>query len=116
MVIIKGDNGQIIASNVHIADRFFSRLKGLMFTKSLPKNSALVINPCNSIHMFFMNYSLDVVFVDKNDIVLDVIVNIKPWHISKIVLSSQYVIELPAKSTLESNIKKGDILTFFKTE
>ena len=96
-----------IGDNIKIADTFFTRLNGLMFKKTLEKNEGLIINPCNSIHMCFMNFPLDILFITKDNVICDFIENIKPWKISKIYFNAEYVIELPAGTIKAKNIKKN---------
>ena len=62
-----------------IADTFFTRLAGLMFRKSLPAATGLLLAPCNSVHMCFMRFAIDVVYVDKEYTVLKVVKNLRPW-------------------------------------
>ena len=66
---------------VLVAKSFFSRFLGLMFVS--PKNfyKALLITNCSSIHTFFMRFCIDLVFLDKNNMVLKVIDELKPWRI-----------------------------------
>lgn len=104
------ETGKLIASNVSLADTYFKRLKGLMFKKTLEYNEGLIIAPCNSIHMFFMNFPLDVLFVDKENRVVGISEKIKPWRISKVFFKAHYVIELPSGTVERLNISKSDIL------
>ena len=60
----------IVSCNLRIADSFFSRLKGLLGTVGLPDGDALLLRPCNNIHMFGMKYAIDVAFVDDQGKVL----------------------------------------------
>ncbi len=62
-----------------IADSFFTRLAGLMFRKPLPAATGLLLAPCNSVHMCFMRFAIDVVYVDKEYTVLKVVKNLRPW-------------------------------------
>ena len=62
-----------------IADSFFTRLAGLMFRKPLPAATGLLLTPCNSVHMCFMRFAIDVVYVDKDYTVLKVVKNLRPW-------------------------------------
>ena len=64
---------------VLIADSFFSRLAGLMFRKPLPAATGLLLAPCNSVHMCFMRFAIDVVYVDKEYTILKVVKNLRPW-------------------------------------
>jgi len=61
------------------ADTFFSRFRGLMLRKRLPAGHGLLIAPCNSIHMCFMRFAIDAIFIDKDYRVLKVARNVKPW-------------------------------------
>ena len=85
-----------------IADSFFTRLAGLMFRKPLPAKTGLFLAPCNSVHMCFMRFAIDVVYVDKEYTVLKVVKNLRPW----IGLSMCH----KAWATLELNAGEGDKL------
>ena len=64
---------------VMIADTFLLRLRGLMGRKELPENTGLLLVPCDSVHMCFMRFPIDVVYVDKEFTILKVVKNLKPW-------------------------------------
>ena len=51
---------------LHIADRFLCRLKGLLGHGNLASNEGLVLAPCSAVHTFFMMCPIDVVFLDKD--------------------------------------------------
>lgn len=100
-------NNNEICSNVIIADSFFKRLKGLMFTKKLSPDSSMYIAPCNRIHTFFMNYSIDVLYLNEKSIVLDIEENLRPGRIGKKVKGTVGVIELQSGKIKKSGIKAG---------
>lgn len=110
MRVLNAHSKELLIPNVELADTYFSRLNGLMFRKQIPQDYGLIIAPCNSIHMFFMKFPIDVLFVDKENRVVDFIENIKPWRVSKVYWNASYVIELPAGKINELKMKKGDIL------
>ena len=62
-----------------IADSFFTRLAGLMFRKKLPAATGLLLAPCNSVHMCFMRFAIDVIYLDKDYKILKVVKNLRPW-------------------------------------
>lgn len=64
---------------IKMADSYFSRLAGLMFKKELPQATALLLAPCNSVHMCFMLFAIDVVYIDKDYRILKIVKNLKPW-------------------------------------
>lgn len=64
---------------VMLADSFFARLAGLMFRRRLPPATGLLLVPCNSVHMCFMRFAIDVVYIDKDYNIIKVVRNLKPW-------------------------------------
>ena len=105
------NNKKIIKLN--IADNFFTRIKGLMFKKNIKQG--LLINPCNSVHTFFMREKIDVLYIEKNGKIIDMIHQMKPNRIGKINFTARYVIELPSTTLVKNNIKINDMV-FFKTD
>jgi uncharacterized membrane protein (UPF0127 family) len=69
------------------------RLKGLMFKKSLLPGEGILLMPCNSVHMGFMRFSLNLVFLSKEFEVMKVAENIAPWSWPKIALRAHAVLE-----------------------
>jgi uncharacterized membrane protein (UPF0127 family) len=59
----------------------WTRLRGLLGRKPLEPAAAegLLIEPCSSVHTFWMDYPLDLVFLDRNNRVLDICENVAPW-------------------------------------
>ena len=64
---------------VMLADSFLARLAGLMFRRRLPPATGLLLIPCNSVHMCFMRFAIDVVYIDKDYNIIKVVRNLKPW-------------------------------------
>ncbi|OOM80581.1 hypothetical protein CLPUN_12470 [Clostridium puniceum] len=110
MEIINKNNNKLLANRVIEAGTFITRLKGLMFEKRLEDNTAMFIYPCNSVHTYFMKFSLDILFVSKEFKVLHLVENMKPGNISCFVRKSMGVLELPAGTIKKTNTKKGDFL------
>lgn len=78
---------------VEEANTFFKRFLGLMGRKSLKENHGLVLDPCNSVHTFFMNFTIDVVYLDKDLKVLKV-ETMKPRKVGRIVPKCKKILEL----------------------
>ena len=68
-----------ISLKVRIADTFWTRFVGLMLQKPLPPATGLLITPCNSIHMCFMRFAIDAVYLDKQGKILKIVRNLRPW-------------------------------------
>ncbi|WP_421381617.1 DUF192 domain-containing protein [Bacillus salacetis] len=99
-----------IPYSISTADTFFSRLKGLMFRKDPLVEEGLLITPCNSIHMCFMKFSIDVVFLDNNNRIVKLVSSIQPWKFISPVKDSHSVLELPAGSIAALQLAEGEII------
>ncbi|HEY4871396.1 MAG TPA: DUF192 domain-containing protein [Candidatus Dormibacteraeota bacterium] len=59
-----------MAQPLEVASNFFTAGLGLMGRARLPENGGLLIHGCNGIHMMFMRFPIDAVFVDNKGVVL----------------------------------------------
>ncbi len=50
-----------------------------MFRSKLPPATTLMLAPCNSVHMCFMCFHIDVVYLDKDYNIIKVVKNLRPW-------------------------------------
>ena len=88
--------GTVVVSAGRVADRFWPRLIGLMLARPLPAGAGLVIVPCSSIHTQFMRFPIDVLYVNKEDVIVGIDRNLRPWRIGGFYKKVHYVVELPA--------------------
>lgn len=112
--IINKRNNELIGDKIISGDTMLLRFVGLMGKKSLNDGEGLLLIPCNSIHMMFMKISLDIVFINKNNTIIHLIENIKPWRISPIIFKSHSVLELPVNSIKSKDLKINDELEIIK--
>ena len=64
---------------IELAESFLSRLRGLMGRRRLEKGRGLLLAPCNSIHMLFMRFAIDVIYLDKEFCIKKIARNVLPW-------------------------------------
>lgn len=102
--------GEALLGDLKVADSLFSRMKGLLGTKSLDPDQGLWIKPCNSVHTFFMNYAIDCVFLDSSMKVCSVVQNVRPGKMVFPQWGAQSVIEMPSGRSQQLAIRKGDQL------
>lgn len=98
IIIIMKKYKQLNPTNINfpirIADTFRSRLIGLMGLDQF--DYGLLIIPCKSIHTFFMKVAIDVIFLDKNFVVIDIRKAVAPWKAGIANRKAASVLELPA--------------------
>lgn len=103
--------GVAVATSVEFARSIWSRFWGLMWRRELAVGSAMLIDPCSSIHTFMMRFAIDVVFLDKEDTVTKVAVCIKPYRLA-FGPRCKRVLEMPCGAAATAEIAVGDRLSF----
>lgn len=99
---------KIIASNISLANNFWERLAGYMF-RERPHTPGILFEPAPSIHTFFMNFDLDVIFMDEHNQILKIYRDMKPWRHTWFYFKARKTLELPA-GNFPPDINVGDIL------
>jgi len=100
----------MLADRARRADTAWTRMRGLLGTSGLGPGEGLVIVPCNSVHMFWMRYPLDIVFASASGEVLGVVENLRPWRMTRVYWGARYAIELPVGAIAATGTREGDEL------
>ncbi|WP_440952832.1 DUF192 domain-containing protein [Methanococcoides sp. FTZ1] len=109
-------NGDIIASDVEYARSVFSQAKGLMFRSSVPDSYAMIFILSSvkkvSLHMLFVPFPLDVLFLDGDKRIVKT-TYLRPWiGTGDSGKKVKYIIELPAGAVSRSDLSVGDRVMF----
>jgi len=88
--------GAVLARRVEIADTFWARFRGLQFRRELPPDTAILLEPCSSVHTFFMRFAIDVAFLDSDMRVIRVRRKMRPWRATWPVRGAKAVVECTA--------------------
>lgn len=102
--------GAVLAGRAGLANTFWTRLRGLLGTSGIAEGEGLVIDPCNSVHTFWMGYPIDVVFTDGEGEVVEVVEDLRPWRATRMVRNARLAVELPSGTA--SGVRRGDRLRF----
>jgi uncharacterized protein len=102
-------SGSVLAEQLEMPRTFLGRGLGLMFRKELAPGRGMWINPCNGIHMMFMNFAIDAVFLDTRERVKKVYRKLPRWYgIVLVEWGAHSVLELPPGSTAGIDLQRGD--------
>ena len=100
--------GQLIVTDVFVANSFWTRLSGYMF-RSRPHLPGILFEPAPAIHTFFMFFCIDVVFLDGGNKVIKIYRSMSPWRHTWFHFNARRVLELPA-GILPNDVDEGDTL------
>lgn len=82
-----------------------------MMAPELEDGEGLLISPCNSIHMMFMRFPIDAVFINANNQIKALYKRLSPWFgISSIHKDACSVIELKAGTIEKSGLEINDFI------
>ena len=96
---------------IEMADTFLSRFCGLMGRKRLPEGQGLLLAPCSSVHMCFMRFAIDVVYLDKEFRIIKIVRKLRPWIGLSLCYGAWGVVELAAGEAERLGIEQGQSLT-----
>ena len=105
-----------LASDVEVADSLWAKFRGLMGRASLKPGSGLWLPDSNGIHMMFMRFPIDAVFVGQASgegarPVVSVHRGLRAWTgLVPFVRGAHGVLELPVGAIEASGTEVGDLI------
>jgi uncharacterized protein len=100
-----------LASHAEVAGSGAKRTKGLLGRKGLAPGEGMWIVPCEAVHTFWMQFSIDLVYLDRNHRVRKVVNSVPPWRLSG-CLTAHSILELPSGTIHASQTERGDLMEF----
>ena len=101
----------VVADSVEVADSGPKRSKGLLGRKGLDPGTGLWIVPCEAVHTFWMQFPIDLIYLDREMRIKKLRSNVRPWRFSG-CLTAHSVLELGVGSIQASQSMPGDKLEF----
>ena len=86
-------------------------MRGLLGRDGLEPGTGMLIDAAPSVHMFFMRFPIDVVFLDREHKVVDVRHDLRPWRVAG-ARGAYATLELPVGAARAAGIEVGDELVF----
>ena len=104
-----------LATELMIARTHWSRFRGLMATdvSRFRRGQGLWIAPSHGVHTFAMRFPIDVVYLDRERIIIHVEEELKPWRVAAVRIEATSVLELPIGTIRESQTAIGDQVDIF---
>jgi uncharacterized membrane protein (UPF0127 family) len=98
----------VVAERVEVAETSETRNQGLLGRTGLDPGTGLWLVPCEWVHMFGMKFAIDIVVLDKADVVVGVQEALKPGWIGKFFWGAHSTLELPVGAIRASGTARGD--------
>ena len=110
MAAINRTRGTRLADDVRIARTHWSRLRGLagIGQTDFSAGQALWIVPCRGVHTLAMRFPLDLIYLDRHGVVVELRASVQPWRFAPISFHAASVLELPSGAIGRSGTGIGD--------
>jgi uncharacterized membrane protein (UPF0127 family) len=108
-VALRREDGSIVCERCVLADTALARMRGLLGRRELPSGEGILLKPASSVHMAFMKFAIDAVFLDGESRVVKVAADLQPWKVAG-ARGSKAVLEIPAGEAKRRRLSVGDRL------
>ena len=106
---VRTTEGAVVCERCEIPESSFGRARGLLGRDGLEPGGGMLIDRAGSVHMFFMRFPIDVVFLARDRTVVGVRHRLAPWRVAG-ARRAVAALELPAGRAAEVGVEKGDVL------
>lgn len=106
--------GVALATELEVATSLAARTKGLLGRRALPPGYGMLIDPCPSVHTWFMSIPIDVIFLDGKNRVVGLKRNLKPFRMAGAWRGAK-TLELPVGVIASTRTLLGDFVAFQTT-
>ncbi len=100
---------RLLLEHARKTETILERTRGLLGCQELEQGEGLLLTPCNSIHTFFMKFSLDIIFLNRGGTIVKMIESLTPWKVSG-CWASTAVLEVSAGLISNTGLQIGDQL------
>jgi uncharacterized protein len=109
--------GTVLCARLENAGGRAGQNRGLLGRDGLEPGTGMLFEngrftPFMWMHMFFMRFAIDIVFLGRNNAVIKINRRLAPWRVSSVVFGARRALELPAGASDESSTQVGDLIAF----
>ena len=108
---VRTAEGEVVCERCEIPESSFGRARGLLGRSGIEPGGGMLIDRAGSVHMFFMRFPIDVVFLARDRTVVGVRHRLAPWRVAG-ARHAVASLELPAGAAAAAGVEKGDVLVF----
>jgi uncharacterized membrane protein (UPF0127 family) len=108
-IAIRREDGSIVCERCVLADTALTRMRGLLGRRALPSGEGILLKPASAVHMAFMRFPIDAVFLDRELRVVKIADDLRPWRAAS-SRGAKAVLEIAAGEASRRGVSVGDRL------
>lgn len=110
---INQTRGTVLCARLEDAGGVGGKSRGLLGRDGLDAEAGMLFEagrwePFMWMHMMFMRFAIDIVFLDRRGTVIKINHNLRPWRVSSMVWGARRALELAAGAAARSRTAVGD--------
>jgi len=107
--------GVILCARLEPAGGIAGKSRGLLGREGLAADSGMLfeagrLEPFMWMHMFFMRFPIDIIFLDRLGRVIRISHELRPWRVSPVVWGARRALELSAGAARQTGTQIGDVV------
>ena len=107
----------VLCQRLEKAGGMAGKSRGLLGRDGLEAEAGMLfeagrLEPFMCMHMWFMRFAIDIVFLNRHGRVIRINHNLRPWRISSVVWGARRALELPVGAAARSQTSVGDQVIF----
>lgn len=106
--ILNTTRRSVLGTRILVAETWWGRLRGFLGRPAPDPGQGLMLIPCRGVHMYWMKFPLDVVFLDPSGIVVRTYPGLEPGARTPYHREAEYAIELPVGTLEATGTQVGD--------
>jgi uncharacterized membrane protein (UPF0127 family) len=108
-VALRREDGTIVCERCLLAETALTRMRGLLGRRELPSEEGILLKPASSVHMAFMRFAIDAVFLDRDLRVVKIAADLRPWRMAA-ARGAKSCLEIAAGEAARRGLSVGDRL------
>jgi uncharacterized protein len=115
VIALRAENparGSTLGTRIVLADRWWTRLRGMIGRAGLERGEGLILRPCRAVHMVWMSFPLDVAFLDKRGVVVASYASLAPGRRTRWHAEARDALELPEGTLAATGTVNGDTIVY----
>jgi uncharacterized protein len=108
-VALRREDGTVVCERCLLAETALTRMRGLLGRRELPSGEGILLKPASSVHMAFMRFAIDAVFLDRDFRVVKIAADLKPWRLAG-ARGAKSTLEISSGEAARRGLSVGDRL------
>jgi uncharacterized protein len=111
MRAINRTRSTVLCERLEPAGGLSGQSRGLIGRAELASSSGMLFRaslPVMWMHMMFMRFPIDIIFLNRQNQVMRICAGLRPWRFSPIVFGARSALELPSGTAAATNTAVGD--------